>query len=137
MKKEIFLGLILKCKQYSDNLATPGTEFRAGSIEDTPLLGKTQARKLSKPWEDPEVIARDHRNRSKMSAWAESSGARRSLADQIATGRATDNNLNPDLVMDFVHSRITRSIFRKHVGTFRRIKQVPRCSINIYDDCFV
>ena len=91
-------------QRYSNALATPGTQFEAGSVDDTPLYsgtwGNPLALKLEKPWQDPEVVAADHRGRSKMNAWADSSSARRSLADQIATGQASDNKLDPSLVMD-------------------------------------
>ena len=84
-------------QQYSDAMAAPGTEFQEGSVQDTPLYGST---KFVKPWEDEETVNKDHRERAKMDQWADSSSARRSLADQIATGQAQDDQLDPTLVMD-------------------------------------
>jgi hypothetical protein len=94
-------------QQYSDALAAPGTEYKGDgeSIEDTPLtsLGSGTlgtGMKLTKPWEDPVVVSEDHNKRSNMDQWSDSSSARRSLSDQIASGRASDDNLDPTLVMD-------------------------------------
>ena len=87
--------------------ASPG-EARTGAVgdvgkqsgsDDTPFFGSVSTKKLTKPWENAEVIDKERLEEAK--ADYAGSNARRSLADQITSGGAgAEDELDSDLVMD-------------------------------------
>ena len=79
--------------------ASPGADptTSQGGADDTPFMGGMALVTYEKPWENKDLIAEE---RLKAAQNYQATTSRRSLADQMATGAASDDKLDPSLVMD-------------------------------------